>query len=248
MLNNSSFGNTRLTNSLILSAFSSLTCQLLSTASVDPEEEKLFAQELSLLQEIHGQAESLWVEEFRSALSATCYYLHARPKQRLRPFTPAHQTTFEQQPGTPDKLHHPNIKILLEFSATLARLTHLSLLEKGSADRAQVNEDTLVLEARQLQAKSCQAMSKKYNKKWTVDQFKKGKIVALKIPWKLQILIDNLRMFCIVLDRLYKNTYELMCQHRILDQQVPTKNLERVPETVAQGINILAMTITISLA
>ncbi len=106
----------------------------------------------------------------------------------------------------------------------------------------------MILTVRQQQAKLRAAMSRKYNKKWTVDQFDAGEIVALKIPQELRTSTDNLCLFCIMLDRPHKKAYELQCQHGILDCRFPTKNLERVPETVAQGIAIGNGTKKISLA
>ncbi len=81
-----------------------------------------------------------------------------------------------------------------------------------------------------------------------MNEFSKGEIVALKIPRELRTSTDNLRLFCVVLDRPHKNSYELQCRHGILDRKFPTKNLGRVPETVAQGINIPSISKKISLA
>ncbi len=123
-----------------------------------------------------------------------------------------------------------------------ARCIHQTVLTESTSharNKDTFKEDPVITKTRQNQAKSRQAMSCKYNKKWTVDQFEKGEVVALKIPSELRTSTDNLRLFCVVVNCLHKNTYKLRCRHGILDRKFPTKNLERVPETVAQGLNIL---------
>ncbi len=91
-------------------------------------------------------------------------------------------------------------------------------------------------------------MSQKYNKKWTVNEFEEGKIVAFKILRELCTSTDNLRLFYKVVHYPHKNSYELRCRHGILDRKFPIENLERVPESVAKGIVIPIITTRITLA
>lgn len=114
----------------------------------------------------------------------------------------------------------------------------------------QANSDLVVLEdVRQKHIKNREYMSRKYNKKWTIDEFKKGDIVALKIPREVRSSTDNLRLFCMVIDRPHRNSYELRCRHGILNRKYPTKSLERVPTSLTRTIEIsTSLTKKISLA
>lgn len=91
-------------------------------------------------------------------------------------------------------------------------------------------------------------MSRKYNKKWTVDEFEKGNIIALKIPRAIRTSTDNLRLFCVVVDRPHRNSYELRCRHGLLTRFYATRNLERVPDDVAATIEIRSVAKKITLA
>lgn len=81
-----------------------------------------------------------------------------------------------------------------------------------------------------------------------MDEFDEGEVVALKIPRELRTSTDNIRLFCVIVHRPHKNSYELRCRHGILDRNFPTKNLERVPDTVAKGLDIPFLRKKISLA
>lgn len=103
-------------------------------------------------------------------------------------------------------------------------------------------------DVRERHIKNREAMSHKYNKKWTVDEFEEGDIVALKIPRAVRTSTDNLRLFCTVVDRPHRNSYELRCRHGLLTRLYATKNLERVPENLAATIEIPLVAKKISLA
>ena len=111
-----------------------------------------------------------------------------------------------------------------------------------------VNQDETILEKVQHKhIDNREYMSRKYDKKRTVDEFEKGELVALKIPKEARCSTDNLRLFCIVIDRLHRNSYELRCRHGIINCLYPTKALERVPESITKTIDIPSATKKISL-
>ncbi len=72
--------------------------------------------------------------------------------------------------------------------------------------------------------------------------------MALKIPRELRTSTDNLRIFSVVVSCPHKNIYELRCKHGTLNRKFPTKNLERVLDTVAEGITIPPASELITLA
>lgn len=81
-------------------------------------------------------------------------------------------------------------------------------------------------------------MSRKYNRKWTVDQFEEGDLVAVEIPRALRTSTDNLRLYATVLDRPHRDRYTLRSRHGIIDRNMRIKDLERVPAEVASTIEI----------
>lgn len=117
-------------------------------------------------------------------------------------------------------------------------INHLSSVGSSSA---------LLADVHQRHIRNRQYMSRKYDKKWSPDVFEVGDIVALKLACALRTSTDNIRLFCAVVDRPYRNSYQLRCRHGILTRKFPTKDLERVPEITAASIVIPVISDTITL-
>lgn len=114
------------------------------------------------------------------------------------------------------------------------------------ASTAEQDQEVLQ-EVRDRHVKNREMMSRKYNQKWTVDEFKKRDVIVLKISRAVRTSTDNLRLFCVVVDRPHRNSYELRCRHGLLSRLYATKNLERVPDDVAATIEIPSVDKKISL-
>lgn len=99
------------------------------------------------------------------------------------------------------------------------------------------SSDSVIEQIRHRSIKNAHKMIQKHSKKWTVEQFDIGDIVALKILRALRTSTDNRRLFCEVFDQPHQSRYRLRCEWGTLDRLFPTKDLDRVEESIAAGIS-----------
>lgn len=193
-----------------------------------------------------GQAEPLWVEKFDSALLASKLFLHAcqlkhqKTLHKTVEINPPMANIYEGDTSSEREEQDKDITQELRAHSLLLNI-HENAITSG-------DEDAVITDVRKNQIKSRQNRSKKYNKKWIIGEWAKDDIVTLRIPRELQTSTDNLRIFCKVVSRPHRNVYELQCPYEILDRKFATKNLERVPDFIAQGIAIGSNTTKIALA
>ena len=81
-------------------------------------------------------------------------------------------------------------------------------------------------------------MVERYSKKYTIEVFATGDIVALKLPRGTRTSTDMKRVFGRVLSVPYEHKYEIQTEWGVVERLFPVKELMRVAKTVADSIEV----------
>lgn len=147
------------------------------------------------------------------------------------------QEVDNQSPQPSDRGVQGKSRTEINPSRTLTTITDEATARTSSSDNDGNSEpDPVVEDVRHRSAQNAQKMIVKHSKKYIIEQFETGDIVALKIPRALRTSTDNRRLFCEVLDRPHRNRYQLRCRWGILDRFFPTKDLDRVEASIARSV------------
>lgn len=96
--------------------------------------------------------------------------------------------------------------------------------------------DSIIVAVRQSTDKARDRMVKKYAKQHEIDVFSEGDIVTVKLPKGTRTSTDLRRIFGKIIAVSPKHTYQIQTEWGIIDRGIPTKELIRPPQAVADLI------------
>ena len=101
------------------------------------------------------------------------------------------------------------------------------------------SDDIVTCNTRKALNQSRKSMAKRYSKHYEIDEFVAGDIVALKLPKGARTTTDMRRIFGRILSVPHNHRYEVQTEYGVLDRLLPTRELMRVPKSLANSIPVI---------
>ena len=113
-----------------------------------------------------------------------------------------------------------------------------ALVQGIDEESIEEDSDPAIAKARAGTLKARGAMVKKYSKKHTIEVFAIGDIVSMALPRLTRTSTNMKRIWGRVLSVPYSDRYEIQTKWGVLDRKVVTRHLQRVPRSVADGLDV----------
>jgi hypothetical protein len=125
-----------------------------------------------------------------------------------------------------------------DFQGDLQGSIHLSNSDKQDALPFAKEADNEILQSVCVRTtKARDRIVRKYSKAYTIDQFQNGDVVTIKLPRRTWTSTDNRKVYGRVLAVPRPNQYKLQTEYGVIEQLLPTKELERVPLSMGIVVN-----------